>query len=109
MVMVSPGVGPGAFYYFWFMARPKKLQRFTRISLSKNYWVAYEHGIQIGHVTVGSGSNYYFTNPSGIVVGENFTSMKQALNGLISSVCANASTNRSPSTARQLNTDKGSA
>jgi hypothetical protein len=65
------------------MVRPKKVHRFKRIAIAKYYWIVYEYGVVVGHVTRGSGSHYYFTNLNGLVIGENLTSMSEAYKAVL--------------------------
>jgi hypothetical protein len=60
------------------MVRPKKLKRFERVCMSKNYWLVYDDGQLIGHVTVGSNRNYYYCNIKGNVLQENLPNMATA-------------------------------
>jgi hypothetical protein len=51
--------------------------------MSKNYWLVYDDGQLIGHVTVGSNRNYYYCNIKGIVVLENLPNMAAAYQSFI--------------------------
>jgi hypothetical protein len=71
------------------MVRPKKFIRFTRVCVSRNYWVVYDNGRLMGHVPVGSNWNFYYCNTKRIVIRENFPNMQAAYQSFISLWCIN--------------------